>query len=106
MMARVSQAQVRAVRAAVNAPAFLFKIGRFSPDKRWHQAIAAVGQLKERGVATRLLMRGGLEPFGGEVLDLAAQRGLRVARLSTPIEDGAGLGRNLQEQADADPWYV
>ncbi len=106
MMARVSQAQVRAVRAAVNAPAFLFKIGRFSPDKRWHQAIAAVGELKERGVATRLLMRGGLEPFGGEVLDFAAQRGLRVARLATPIEDVAGLARTLKEHADADLWNV
>src|SRR5207237_8456905 len=78
MMARVSQAQVRAVRAAVNAPAFLFKIGRFSPDKRWHQAIAAAAMLKVRGVTPRLLMRGGLEPFGSEVLDFAAQRGLRV----------------------------
>ena len=106
MMARVSQAQVRAVRAAVNAPAFLFKIGRFSPDKRWHQAIAAVAQLKERGVPARLLMRGGLEPFGGEVLDFAAQRGLRVARLSTPIEDVAGLTRTLKEHADADLWNV
>jgi len=106
MMARVSQAQVRAVRAAVNAPAFLFKIGRFSPDKRWHQAIAAVGLLKERGVATRLLMRGGLEPFGSEVLDFAAQRGLRVARLATPIEDVAGLARTLREHADADLWNV
>ncbi len=106
MMARVSQAQVRAVRAAVNAPAFLFKIGRFSPDKRWHQAIAAVGLLKERGVATRLLMRGGLEPFGSEVLDFAAQRGLRVARLATPIEDVVGLARTLREHADADLWNV
>ena len=106
MMARVSQSQVRAVRAAVNAPAFLFKIGRFSPDKRWHQAIAAVAQLKERGVPARLLMRGGLEPFGGEVLDFAAQRGLRVARLSTPIEDVAGLTRTLKEHADADLWNV
>src|SRR5256712_12528318 len=101
MMARVSQAQVRAVRAAVNAPAFLFKIGRFSPDKRWHQAIAAVGQLKERGAATRMLMRGGLEPFGGEVLDFAAQSGLRGARLATPIEDVAGPGRALRGHARA-----
>src|SRR5256885_12490957 len=64
MMARVSQAQVRAVRAAVNAPAFLFKIGRFSPDKRWHQAIAAVRLVDGRGVGARLLVCGGLEPFG------------------------------------------
>ena len=106
MIARVSPAQVRAVRAAVNAPAFLFKIGRFSPDKRWHQAIAAAAMLKERGVTTRLLIRGGLEPFGGEVLEFAAQRGLRVAQLSTRVEDVAGLAKALKEQADADVWNV
>src|SRR6202163_5121487 len=100
MIARVSHAQVRAVRTAVNANAFLFKIGRFSPDKRWHQAIASVAQLKERGVGTRLLMRGGLEPFGGEVLDFARQRGLRVAPLSTRIDDVAALARTLKENAN------
>src|SRR5260370_8013078 len=106
MIARVSQAQVRAVRAAVNAPAFLFKIGRFSPDKRWHQAIAAVAQLKERGVTTRLLMRGGLEPFGGEVPHFPHHRRLRRPPLSTRIEDVAGLGKTLKEQDEADLWNV
>jgi glycosyltransferase involved in cell wall biosynthesis len=106
MMARVSQAQVRAVRAAVNAPAFLFKIGRFSPDKRWHQAIAAVALLKERGVVTRLFMRGGLEPFGGEVLAFARQRGLHVVPLSQRIEDVTGLIKTLKDNPDADIWNV
>jgi glycosyltransferase involved in cell wall biosynthesis len=106
MLARVSQVQVRAVRTAVSVPAFLFKIGRFSPDKRWHQAIAAVAQLKERGTPTRLMMRGGLEPFGGEVLDFARQNGLRVVPLSTRIEDVAGLVKTLREHADADIWNV
>ena len=106
MMGRVSQAQVRAVRAAVNVPAFLFKIGRFSPDKRWHQAVAAVAQLKARGVGTRLLMRGGLEPFGGEVLALAAQLALKVTALGERMEDVAGLTRTLKENADADIWNV
>ena len=106
MLARVSQAQVRAVRAAVNAPAFLFKIGRFSPDKRWHQAIAAVAQLKQRGTPTRLLMRGGLEPFGGEVLDFARQLGLNVVPLSRRIDDVPALVKTLKEHADADVWHV
>jgi glycosyltransferase involved in cell wall biosynthesis len=106
MMGRVSSAQLRAVRAAVNAPAFLFKIGRFSPDKRWHQAIAAVAQLKERGVGTKLLIRGGLEPFGGEVLDFAAQRGLRVVPLANKIEDVSGLAKTLKEHGDADVWNL
>jgi glycosyltransferase involved in cell wall biosynthesis len=106
MMARVSQAQVRAVRAAVNVPAFLFKIGRFSPDKRWHQAIAALAQLKARGVGARMLIRGGLEPFGGEVLAFAAQQGLNVVPLATRIEDVPGLVKALKEHADADVWNV
>ncbi len=106
MISRVSQAQVRALRAAVNASAFLFKIGRFSPDKRWHQAIAAVAQLKERGTPVKLLMRGGMEPFGGEVLAFAGQLRLRVAPLGTRVEDVAGLARLLKENADADIWNL
>ena len=106
LMARVSQAQVRAVRAAVNVPALLFKIGRFSPDKRWHQAITAVAQLKARGVGTRLIMRGGIEPFGGEVLGLAAQLGLKVLPLANRIEDIPGLVRTLKENPDTDIWNI
>ena len=106
MMSRVSQAQVRSVRAAAGVPAFLFKIGRFSPDKRWHQAINAVAQLKRRGIGTRLLMRGGLEPFGGEVLGLAAQLSLKVVPLATRIEDVPGLTRTLKDHPDADIWNV
>ena len=106
MMARVSQAQVRSVRAAAGVPAFLFKIGRFSPDKRWHQAITAVAQLKQRGIPTRLLMRGGLEPFGGEVLALAAQLGLTVTPLATRIDDVPSLNRILKDNAQADIWNV
>ncbi|HEX3630170.1 MAG TPA: glycosyltransferase [Candidatus Dormibacteraeota bacterium] len=106
MMARVSQAQVRAVRGAANVPALLFKIGRFSPDKRWHQAIAAVAQLKERGVGTRLIMRGGLEPFGGEVLGLAAQLDLKVVPLDRRIDDVPSLVRTLKDNPDADIWNL
>src|SRR5256712_5513457 len=106
MIAKVSQLQVRAIRPAADAPAVLFKIGRFSPDKRWHQAVAAVAGLKERGVRARLLMRGGLEPFGGEVLEFAAYQGLRVAQLSQTMPDVAGLSHTLKEYPDADVWNV
>lgn len=106
LLARVSQAQVRAIRAAVNAQAFLFKIGRFSPDKRWHQAVAAVARLKDRGLSVKLLIRGGLEPYGAEVLELAAQLGLKVVPLGEPLQDVASLVRTLKERADADLWNV
>lgn len=106
LLAHVSQAQVRAIRAAVNAQAFLFKIGRFSPDKRWHQAVAAVARLKDRGLSVKLLIRGGLEPYGAEVLELAAQQGLKVVPLTEPIQDVPSLVRTLKERADADVWNV
>jgi len=106
MISKVSQVQVRTLRTAVNATAFLFKIGRFSPDKRWHQAIAAVARLKERGTPAKMLMRGGMEPFGGEVLEYAGQQRLRVADLSTRVDDVAGLARLLKENADADIWNL
>ena len=106
MISNVSSAQVRAIRSAVDAQAFLFKIGRFSPDKRWHQAVAAVARLKERGVSTRMLMRGGMEPFGGEVLEYARYQGLQVAHLSSHLSDVPTLAKVLKEHADADVWNV
>ena len=106
MIAKAGPTQVRTIREAVNAPAFLFKIGRFHPDKRWHQAVGAVARLKDRGMPAKLLMRGGLEPFGGEVLEYAGRLRLQVAHLSQPIPDVATLVRTLKEQADADIWNI
>jgi glycosyltransferase involved in cell wall biosynthesis len=51
-------------------------------------------------------MRGGLEPFGGEVLALAAQLGLKVVPLGNRIEDCPALVRTLRENGDADIWNV
>ena len=106
LIATVSQVQVRAIRAAAGTGTLLFKIGRFSPDKRWHQAVAAIASLKAQGVPARLLMRGGIEPYGGEVLARAAALGLRVAHLSSPLADVPALTRALREHPDADLWNV
>src|SRR5207245_3906597 len=48
VIATVSPAQVRAIRAAAAPATLLFKIGRFSPDKRWHQAVGALAILKHQ----------------------------------------------------------
>jgi glycosyltransferase involved in cell wall biosynthesis len=106
LIATVSQTQVRAILQAVDTPAFLFKIGRFSPDKRWHQAIASVAQLKAHGIVPRLLMRGGTEPFGIEVLASAARLGLRVASIDAHLPDVAALTLSLGEHPQADIWNV
>ena len=52
---------------------FLFKIGRFDPDKRWLMAIEAVARLKHSGHPVTLFVRGGIEPHGAEVLHRAYQ---------------------------------
>jgi glycosyltransferase involved in cell wall biosynthesis len=57
---------------------FLFKIGRFDPDKRWIMAIEAVARLKYSGHPVTLFVRGGLEPHGAEVLRRAYQSGLSI----------------------------
>jgi glycosyltransferase involved in cell wall biosynthesis len=57
---------------------FLFKIGRFDPDKRWLMAIEAVARLKFSGYPVTLFVRGGIEPHGAEVLKRAYDLGLNI----------------------------
>jgi glycosyltransferase involved in cell wall biosynthesis len=57
---------------------FLFKIGRFDPDKRWMMAVEAVARLKYSGHPVTLVIRGGIEPHGGDVLRHAYHLGLNI----------------------------
>lgn len=57
---------------------FLFKIGRFDPDKRWIMAIEAAARLKESGNPVTMFVRGGIEPHGRDVLQRAYERGLVI----------------------------
>lgn len=57
---------------------FLFKIGRFDPDKRWLMAVEAAARLKYSGHPISFVIRGGIEPHGGEVLNRARHLGLEV----------------------------
>ncbi len=93
--------QVAAVRAAAGADLLLFKIGRFDPDKRWLMAMTAAGLLKRQGLRVKLLVRGGKEPHGADVLAHAAMHGLVVADSPSP-RDAAGVSRVLKDNASAD----
>src|SRR6202165_4676622 len=77
---------VAELRAAAAADHLLFKIGRFDPDKRWLMAVSAAAYLKRRGNRVKLLMRGGKEPHGGEVIDHARRQGLNVLDAKAPPE--------------------
>jgi glycosyltransferase involved in cell wall biosynthesis len=89
------------IRSAAGTPCLAFKIGRFTPDKRWIQALDAIAELRAEGLAARLLMRGGIEPHGAEVLAHARQHGLSVCDWFEPVEDAGGVVRALAESRGA-----
>ena len=92
---------VAELRDAAGADHLCFKIGRFDPDKRWMTAVSAMAYLKRTGGTVKLLMRGGREPHGMEVLQHARNGGLTVVDVKAPDEP-ASLARILREHADAD----
>ncbi len=101
-LAPVDGGAVRAIRAAAETSCLAFKIGRFSPDKRWHQAVAAIAELRSEGLPARLLMRGGIEPFGAQVLGFARSIGLTVVDWYDSVEDASGVVAALN-QTDGAP---
>src|SRR5216683_2238373 len=89
------------LKLAAAADHFCFKIGRFDPDKRWLMAVSAAGYIKRHGRRVRLLLRGGREPHGGEVISHAQHQGLNIVHVNAPPEP-AGLSAILRRYPDAD----
>jgi glycosyltransferase involved in cell wall biosynthesis len=79
---------------------FLFKIGRFDPDKRWMMAIEAVARLKHSGHPVTLFVRGGIEPHGAEVLGHAYHIGLTIRDV---VAQRPTLDQCLEAVANAGP---
>ena len=73
---------VHTLRQAFGGDIALFKIGRFSPDKRWIMAMEAVALLNRMGTRTRILIRGDRSSHGPEVLARARDEGLVVEDLT------------------------
>jgi glycosyltransferase involved in cell wall biosynthesis len=80
---------------------FLFKIGRFDPDKRWMMAIDAAAQLKRQGVRVRMLIRGDRGAHGVEVVAHARRQGLLVADLRG-AENAAMLAEAMRTNPGAE----
>jgi glycosyltransferase involved in cell wall biosynthesis len=89
------------LQSAAGADHFCFKIGRFDPDKRWLMAVSAIGHLKRQGRKVRLLIRGGKEPHGVEVMAHAQQQGLSIVNVTAPPEPSE-LAALLREHREAD----
>jgi glycosyltransferase involved in cell wall biosynthesis len=81
---------------------FLFKIGRFDPDKRWRMAVESVARLKYSGHPVSLIMRGGIEPHGAEVINLARHLGLNVRDVEAQRPSPADCLALLRDAGEAD----
>ena len=92
---------VSELTASADAEYFWFKIGRFDPDKRWLMAVSAAALLKRVGRRVKLLVRGGREPHGAEVISHAQHEGLVVRNVASPA-DPSGLAALLRESKEAD----
>jgi glycosyltransferase involved in cell wall biosynthesis len=94
-------AVVAELQSAAGADHLWFKIGRFDPDKRWLMAVSAAALMKRRGRRVKLLMRGGREAHGAEVMALAEHEGLAVKHVPAP-PDTAALATVLGASKEAD----
>jgi glycosyltransferase involved in cell wall biosynthesis len=54
------------------------KVARWHPDKGWKSAVEAMGRLKQSGKKLVFLARGGIEPYGGNIIKRAQSIGLTV----------------------------
>jgi glycosyltransferase involved in cell wall biosynthesis len=97
----VDPGQAGAISAAARSACLAFKIGRFSPDKRWHQSLDAIAELRAGNLNARLLMRGGIESFGHGVLSHARQIGLDIADWNEPIQSPADVATALARTGGA-----
>ncbi|OGO32932.1 MAG: hypothetical protein A2Z29_01710 [Chloroflexi bacterium RBG_16_56_11] len=66
------------LRARIPADVVLSKVARWDEDKRWDTVIDTVARLKERGKKPVLLARGGIEPYGNQILEKARSLNLQV----------------------------
>jgi glycosyltransferase involved in cell wall biosynthesis len=94
--------EVAAVRGRFERRTLLCKVARFDPDKRWHMAVAAVAELKRRGARPALVVKGGIEPHGAEVLAHAAGIGLEVHDVTAADRSREAALHALSAHAGAD----
>lgn len=88
---KVPAEAIRSLRAAVGSEELLFKIGRWSPDKRWNMAVEALAEERLRGRDMSMVIRGGIEPHALEVLHNAHQRGLKIVDVRLPEKPGEAV---------------
>jgi glycosyltransferase involved in cell wall biosynthesis len=106
LLGKIDDNTISALRAALGAEVVLFKMARWDPDKNWEGAIKATRGLKERGLKTVLVARGGLEPYGQDVVRYAHSLGLRVKETSLQAWPRSDYLAILRHAAPADVLVV
>src|SRR5439155_7748528 len=86
-------------RRALNGRAWLVKVARWDPDKRWLMAIDAIAGMKRLGIPALLIAKGGIESHGAEVLGHAASLGLTVRDVHSGDRNPDACLRALSEAA-------
>jgi glycosyltransferase involved in cell wall biosynthesis len=84
LLGEVDDRPVARLKRLTEAGILLSKVARYHPDKCWETAVDATGLLKAGGMRSVLLARGGIEPYGGEVINRARAVGLRTRDVDTP----------------------
>ncbi|MGA7173148.1 MAG: glycosyltransferase [Candidatus Dormiibacterota bacterium] len=98
----VDDEAVHALRQAAGARQVVLKVGRFHRDKRWIQAVRALGELRAAGAPVRMLARGGNEHYRHDVLAAAGECGLQVESWEEEVSSVADLARALAATPDVD----
>jgi glycosyltransferase involved in cell wall biosynthesis len=96
---------IKALRAAIGTEEILFKIGRWSPDKRWNMAVEALAEERLRGRDISMVIRGGIEPHALEVLHNAHVRGLKIVDMVLPEKTSEAI-QAFNEVQSADIYNV
>lgn len=92
--------QAQKLRKAFSADLMICKVARWDPDKRWKAAIQAIACLKDKGYRPVILVRGGCEPYGNEVIRNARSLGLTVSEAR--VQGGHDYSAALAEAAQAE----
>ena len=102
MLLPAPEAQTAALTHVLGDRLSLVKVGRWDPNKGWLQAVDAGAQLRHAGVPVRLLLRGGAEPYGREVLDRCRAHGLAVREVAVDDPDPFAMVAAVAAHAEAD----
>ncbi|MBI4295546.1 MAG: glycosyltransferase [Chloroflexi bacterium] len=102
LLDEVDEREATGLAGRLNADVILTKVARWDPDKRWLEAVQATARLKARGIRAVLLARGGIEPYGEEILQSARLLGLKIEELRCSGNCVADYLQALQNPGQAD----